>query len=152
MIIREKIEIYTFMRINHDIGVWAAMLVSGRWEKEISGAETKTTASQLELVALISALRMLRFRSDVQVFTGSLDLSGGYLDLAYWRENAWINKKGVPVLDQKLWLELDNFSNIHSIAIEFIPSDCYWQPIRRLDELTRKKLAHLATRITPPAN
>ena len=65
------IEIYTdgACRGNPGRGGWAALLLSGEHEREISGAEEHTTNNRMELTAVIRALEALKRPVQARVYT-----------------------------------------------------------------------------------
>ena len=67
------IEIYTdgACRGNPGPGGWAALLLMGAHEREISGAEALTTNNRMELTAVIRALEALKRPVQARLYTDS---------------------------------------------------------------------------------
>lgn len=75
----KKVEIYTdgsCLR-NPGPGGWAAILVYGDNKKEISGYSTDTTNNQMELTAVIQALKCLKERCEVTIYSDSQYVCNG---------------------------------------------------------------------------
>ena len=88
-------------------GGWAAVLVSGHLQWEISGACSWTTISEMELMAAIQALRSIPAGSKVNLCSDSDYLIRGMKHLATrWRNQRWRNRRGLPLQHQRLWREL----------------------------------------------
>ena len=70
-------------------GGWAAMLMYGEHQKEISGFMPETTNNRMEVFALIQALDQLKQACKVTVYSDSAYLvnafAQGWLD--YWQRN-----------------------------------------------------------------
>ena len=105
---------------NPGLGGWAAILISpshDNHEREIFGSESDTTNNRMELTAAIQALRALKYPCSVDLHTDSQYLKNAFVKdwLDKWQKNGWKTSKKQPVLNQDLWEELLNLSQIHSI-------------------------------------
>jgi len=69
---KKRVAIYTVGACsgNPSPGGWAAILVCGQTEKEISGAETHTTNNRMELMVAIAGLEALRIQNLLTVASG----------------------------------------------------------------------------------
>ena len=75
-------------RGNPGPGGWGVLLRSGARERELSGGVPDTTNNRMELTAAIEALRALKQRSRVDVYTDSTYVRSGITQwLPAWREN-----------------------------------------------------------------
>ena len=105
-----KVEIYTdgACRGNPGPGGWAALLLAGGHEREISGAEAATTNNRMELTAVIRALEALKRPVDGAVYTDSQYVRQGVLEwMPNWKARGWKTADKKPVKNQDLWQELD---------------------------------------------
>lgn len=86
-------------------GGWAAILVVGDHQKEISGGEANTTNNRMELMAVIEGLKALKTKSVVTVHSDSAyfinAIQKGWLKK--WMKANWINSKKAPVENRDLW-------------------------------------------------
>ena len=86
------IEIYTdgACRGNPGPGGWAALLQTGKTEKELHGAEALTTNNRMELTAVIRALEALTRPVQARVYTDSEYVRRGITEwLTAWKARGW---------------------------------------------------------------
>jgi ribonuclease HI len=86
-------------------GGWAAILRFDSQEKVVSGSEPETTNNRMELRAALEALRALKERVRVTVYTDSAYLQRAFTDgwLDNWRRNGWRTASKKPVENRDLW-------------------------------------------------
>ena len=90
-------------------GGWGAVLLSGRHQKEISGAVRETTNQRMELNAVLEALLTLKVQGrEVVVFSDSAYVVNAFQQgwISKWQQNGWINSKKEEVANQDLWKAL----------------------------------------------
>ena len=77
-----EVDIYTdgACRGNPGPGGWAALLLAGGHEREISGAEAATTNNRMELTAVIRALEALKRPVHGRIYTDSQYVRQGVLE------------------------------------------------------------------------
>lgn len=103
-------------------GGWAAILVYGRNELELSGYENPTTNNRMELTAVIKGLEALKEPCRVTVTSDSKyvvdSVNKGWLK--NWQANGWRNaqKKTPPNLD--LWQRLCELLKLHNVSFVWI--------------------------------
>src|SRR6266511_6185919 len=85
-------------------GGWAAIVIDGGREREISGGETSTTNQRMELQAAIEGLRALEGRRRVALYSDSAYVVNCFRDKWYvrWRQNGWRNAQKKPVENRDL--------------------------------------------------
>ena len=97
-------------------GGWAALLIFGEAQKEISGGHPRTTNNQMELTAAIKALEALSRPCEVEFYTDSQYLQKGITEwLSRWQANGWQTANRKPVLNQHLWQRLYELTQTHTI-------------------------------------
>lgn len=114
----DRVTIYTDggAKPNPGAGGWAAILISGEYEKVISGGEAHTTNNQMELTAAIKALEALTRPCEVDFYTDSQYLRQGITEwIKGWKKNGWMTSAKKPVLNQTLWMRLHDLTQQHSI-------------------------------------
>ncbi len=114
----DKVTIYSDggSKPNPGPGGWAALLISGEHQSEISGGESHTTNNQMELTAAIKALEALTRPCEVDFYTDSQYLRQGITEwIKKWRANGWMTSAKKPVLNQALWMELYDLTQQHRI-------------------------------------
>jgi ribonuclease HI len=88
-------------------GGWGAVLMQGRKRWEISGASPWTTVSEMELVAVIQALRPLPDCAQIELYSDSEYLIYGMRAFIFrWQRQGWRNRRGVRLQHRELWVEL----------------------------------------------
>jgi ribonuclease HI len=103
-------------RGNPGPGGWGALLQAGGKELELSGAERETTNNRMELTAAIEALKALKRRVRVRVYTDSQYVRLGITEwLPGWRARNWRRADRQPVKNQDLWQALDAQAASHEI-------------------------------------
>lgn len=134
----KEITIYTdgACQPNPGKGGWAAVLIWGDYKKEISGFKQYTTNQEMELFAVISALKMLKERCRVKLYTDS-----GYVSNSInkswvfaWRRNGWTNSGG-EVKHKELWEELLELLSKHIVEIIWVKGHANNLYNNRCDEL-----------------
>ena len=102
-------------------GGWAAVLIYGEHQRELSGGEPSTTNNRMELTAIISALSALKEPCIVELHSDSryvLDaIEKGWA--VRWRRNGWMRNKKEPALNPDLWETLLNLLEVHDVR-------CHW--------------------------
>lgn len=106
----KTVEIYTdgACKGNPGPGGWAAILVCGGVEKELSGGDRSTTNNRMELMAAIVAFEALNRPCDVLFTSDSkyvIDgLQKGWAES--WKSRGWKKSDGSPALNPDLWSRL----------------------------------------------
>jgi ribonuclease HI len=134
----EPLDIYTdgACRGNPGPGGWGAVLISGRHERELSGAEPATTNNRMELLAVIEALRALKRRVRARVFTDSQYVQLGITTwLKDWKAHNWRTAARKPVKNQDLWEQLDALAAGHEIEWHWVKGHAGNPGNERCDQL-----------------
>jgi ribonuclease HI len=102
-------------------GGWGAVLIfdhpeKGRIEKALSGGKAETTNNQMELTAALEALRALKSRCQVKLYTDSEYLKKG---ITQWIIN-WRAKNWQQVANKELWQALDEVTQNHTITWHWV--------------------------------
>ena len=102
-------------------GGWAAVLLYGSHQRELSGGESSTTNNRMEMTAIIAALSALKEPCSVELWSDSryvLDaLEKGWA--VRWRRQGWMRNKKDPALNPDLWETLLRLAEIHELH-------CHW--------------------------
>ena len=119
----KQVEIYTdgACRGNPGRGGWGAILVYGKYERELSGGEKLTTNNRMELLGAISALSALKEPCEVTLYSDSKYLvdafNEGWVDS--WRAHGW--KRGREELkNPDLWQRLFELTEMHSVKFVWV--------------------------------
>lgn len=119
----KQVEIYTdgACRGNPGRGGWGAILVYGKYERELSGGEKLTTNNRMELLGAISALSALKEPCSVTLYSDSKYLvdafNEGWVDS--WRAHGW--KRGREELkNPDLWQRLCELTETHEVKFVWV--------------------------------
>ena len=119
----KSVEIYTdgACRGNPGRGGFGAILVYGKYEKEISGGEEMTTNNRMELMAAIAGLSALKESCKVTLYSDSKYLVDAF-NLGWvesWREHGW--KRGKDELkNTDLWEKLYSLTESHEVSFVWV--------------------------------
>ena len=102
-------------------GGWAAILTYGENERELSGGESATTNNRMELMAVISALTVLKESCEVELWTDSQYIEKAINEgwLAGWKRRGW-KRKGGELKNIELWQELDRRLDLHRVNFNWL--------------------------------
>lgn len=94
-------------------GGWGAVLLSRKRALELGGREDETTNNRMELCSVIEAFRMLAELGvrdyEVTVIADSKYVLDGITKwIDGWKQRGWIKADKKPVLNQDLWMQLDD--------------------------------------------
>ena len=114
----KKIEIYTdgACSFNPGPGGWGAVLIYNGNIKMASGGELDTTNNRMEMLAVISALSMLKEPCEVNLYSDSAYVVNAFLQkwIDKWVANKW--KKGKDVVKNiDLWQRMLELTKIHKV-------------------------------------
>jgi ribonuclease HI len=119
-------------------GGWACILRYGGHTKEMYGSERETTNNRMELTAAIQALAALRESCEVQIVTDSQYVKNGIQSwMAGWKRNGWKTAAKKPVMNQDLWVELDEQVSRHKTDWVWTKGHANHADNNRCDELAR---------------
>lgn len=117
-------------------GGWAALLISGDHQKELSGGERSTTNNRMELTAAIMALEALKEPCRVTMYTDSQYVRNGITDwLPKWVRNDWRTADKKPVKNQELWERLYAATKRHEIDWKWVRGHAGHEYNERVDQL-----------------
>lgn len=102
-------------------GGWAALLIYKDKKREISGGELSATNNQMEIMAAIQALEILKTECEVDLYTDSEYLRQGITKWIHtWLKNDWKAGSKKPVKNIELWQRLNKVTKIHKINWQWV--------------------------------
>ena len=103
-------------------GGWAAIILDKETIKfNISGNEKNTTNNRMELMAPIMALKKIKKKSEIIIFTDSKYVKEGITDwIKKWKLNNWKGSTKKPVKNKDLWIKLDNACLKHKVTWKWV--------------------------------
>ena len=119
----KEVSLYTdgACRGNPGRGGWGAILVYGKFEKEMSGGEAMTTNNRMELLAAISGLEALKEPCSVTLYSDSKYLVDAFLQgwVESWRAAGWRRGKD-ELKNPDLWMRLFELTEKHEIKFVWV--------------------------------
>ena len=119
----KNIDIYTDGACsgNPGKGGWGVYLKIDNEEIEFNGSQDNTTNNRMELTAVIEALKYLKNKSNINLFTDSKYVMQGIEEWIYnWKKNNWKTSRKEPVKNKELWIELDKLVSLHNIQWKWV--------------------------------
>ncbi len=117
-------------------GGWASILRYSGHKRELCGSSPQTTNNRMELTAAIEGLRALKEPCDVEVVTDSEYLKNGITQWIHgWKRNGWRTSAKKPVVNQDLWMELDELVSKHKTRWTWTKGHADHEDNNRCDEL-----------------
>ena len=102
-------------------GGWAAIILDDLNLSSISGSESNTTNNRMELMGPIMALKKIKKKSEITIFTDSKYVKDGITDwIKKWKQNNWKSSNKKPVKNKDLWVKLDNSCQKHKITWKWV--------------------------------
>jgi ribonuclease HI len=91
-------------------GGWGAVIFDiNENQKNISGKDKDTTNNRMELTAPIMALKRIKSKSKITIYTDSTYVKNGITEwIKKWEKNDWKNSNKKKVKNKDLWIELNN--------------------------------------------
>ncbi|MBR3971377.1 MAG: ribonuclease HI [Ruminococcus sp.] len=118
-------------------GGWGTILRYKTTEKEISGGEANTTNNRMELLAVISALELLKEPCEVTLYSDSQYVCNA-LERGWaknWQKNGWMRNKKEPALNPDLWEKLLKLYDLHKVNIVWVRGHAGHPENERCDKL-----------------
>lgn len=121
-------------------GGWGSILMYKDKMKEIYGGKKDTTNNVMELTAVIEALKMLKFKCNVKLYSDSAYVVNAFNQkwIYGWMKNGWKNSNKEPVKNKELWEELYSLTKIHNVEFIKVKGHADNKYNNRCDELARK--------------
>ena len=133
-----KLKVYTDGACsgNPGKGGWAAVILDGESQTSISGSENKTTNNRMELLAPIMALKKIKNKSEIIIYTDSRYVKDGITEwIKKWKLNNWKSSNKKPVKNKDLWVKLDNSCKKHNVSWKWVKAHAENKYNNLVDEL-----------------
>tara|TARA_B100001121_G_C18353501_1_gene463605 strand:+ start:68 stop:490 length:423 start_codon:yes stop_codon:yes gene_type:complete len=118
-----KLKIYTDGACsgNPGKGGWAAIILDRNNQSSLSGSENNTTNNRMELMAPIMALKKIKKKSEIIIYTDSKYVKEGItVWIKRWKLNNWKSASKKPVKNKDLWVKLDNSCQKHKVSWKWV--------------------------------
>ena len=143
---QDKIIIYTDGACsgNPGKGGWGAILMFKEHEKKISGGLKETTNNQMEIRAVIEALKTIKKPNEIIINTDSKYVMDGITKwINGWKKNGWRTADRKAVKNSELWQELDIEASKHNIEWRWVKGHSGNKYNDIADELARSGIEKL---------
>jgi len=120
-------------------GGWAAIVIDGGHERELSGGESRTTNQRMEIRGVLEGLRSVEGRRRVDLYSDSAYVINCFRDKWYqrWRQNGWKNAQKKPVENRDLWEAVIALAERHDVSWHKVPGHAGDPLNERADRLAR---------------
>ena len=136
-----KVEAYTdgACKGNPGPGGWGVLLKYGNIEKELFGGAAQTTNDQMELIAVIEALKALKRPCEVTVWVDSTYVLKGMTEwLPAWKARGWRTVDKKPVKNVELWQALEKEVARHQVKWQWVRGHAGHSGNERADALANR--------------
>ncbi|MEM1402302.1 MAG: ribonuclease HI [Pseudomonadota bacterium] len=131
-------------RGNPGPGGWGALLVYGKHERELFGAESETTNNRMELRGAIEGLNALSERCAVTLHTDSTYVMKGITEwIDNWKRRGWKTTAKKPVANADLWQLLDAANEKHDVDWRWVKGHSGDPGNERADQLANRGIDEL---------
>ena len=111
----------------------------GKHKRELFGCEPHTTNNRMELTAAIEGLKRLKESCAVEIVTDSNYLKNGITQWIHgWKRNGWKTAEKKPVVNQDLWVLLDELVTSHQMQWTWTKGHASHEDNNRCDELASR--------------
>ncbi|MGD9639061.1 MAG: ribonuclease HI [Alphaproteobacteria bacterium] len=125
---------------NPGAGGWGAILRCRGKERELCGGAKETTNNRMELTAVIEALKVLKRKCQITIYTDSSYVKNGItLWLQNWKKSGWRTSNKKEVKNIELWQELDVLVEGHLIDWQWVKGHNGHPENERADKLASDK-------------
>lgn len=143
----KQVQIYTDGACsgNPGPGGFGAILLYGKFRRELSGAFPETTNNRMEIYAALAALELLKEPCIAEIYSDSSYLVNAVRKgwLANWKRNGWRKADKQEVLNRDLWLKLDQLMQTHKVMFHWVKGHACNENNNRCDELARNAITAL---------
>lgn len=143
----EEVTIYTDGACsgNPGPGGWGAVLMYRENKKEISGSNKNTTNNIMELTAVIEALKLLKFKCNVKLYSDSAYVVNAFNQkwIYAWIKKDWKTSNNEQVKNKELWQELNDLTKKHNVEFIKVKGHSDNEYNNRCDELARNAIKQL---------
>jgi len=120
-------------------GGWAAIIISNKKLKKLSGKKKNTTNNQMELLAPIKALASFNKKNTFIIFTDSNYVKDGITKwIKNWEKNGWKTSAKKDVKNRELWERLNSLGKFHNVKWEWVKGHSTNIYNNLADELAKK--------------
>ena len=138
---------------NPGIGGWGVVLLAEKnstimKRRELSGGSINTTNNQMELIAAIQSLKVLKKPAKISIITDSSYVKNGITEWLYtWKRNNWKTSSKKDVKNKTLWLELEELEKKNKVNWLWVKGHSGNLENERADFLARQEISKIKLNI-----
>ncbi|RBP41589.1 ribonuclease HI [Garciella nitratireducens] len=108
-----------------------------KYKKEYKKGFKNTTNNKMELLAVITGLKMLKEPCEVTIYSDSAYVVNAFQQkwIDSWRKKGWKRGKDKELKNKKLWMELYQLTQIHQVEFRKVKGHAQDEYNNRCDEL-----------------
>ena len=148
---KTKIKIFTdgACKGNPGIGGWGVLIESPNNRDELKGCKENTTNNRMELIAVIEALRSIKYDAQIEIVTDSQYVKNGINEwIVNWKKNGWKTASKKNVKNKELWKELDQLVEKYEIEWKWVKGHSGHPGNERADQLANEAINEFYTSYT----
>ena len=133
-------------RDGKQIGGYAAIMLTGRNQRELSGGFLETSPERLELTALRRALCVLKRPCTVVLRPSNMQIATALEadKLTHWARTGWKKPDGKAVANTALWRDIAQALAEHAVSVEWVAEATGDRVAERARELAREETLYEA--------
>ncbi len=138
----KKVDIYTDGSClgNPGAGGWCSILRYKGKEKVLRGGKPNTTNNEMELTAVVEALKALKEPCEVNLYSDSSYVLKGISEwLENWAKNNWKNASNKEIANKELWQNLYQLLKTHKVKTHWIKGHSGHPENQRCDMIARQE-------------
>ena len=123
-------------------GGWGAVIFDEKKKQQnISGKVKDTTNNRMELLAPIMALKKIKSKSEVVIFTDSTYVKNGITEwIKKWEKNGWKSSNKKAVKNKDLWVKLNGLCQKSNVQWKWVKGHSNDEYNNLADELATEAL------------
>ncbi len=149
---KKKVTLYTDGACsgNPGLGGYGGILIYGEAQLEYSGSEKETTNNRMEIIAVITGLKRLKYPCSVDVYSDSAYTVNAFNEgwIYAWKKNGWKKADKKEVQNVDLWEELYALTKIHDVTFHKVAGHADNALNNRCDALARGAVEALRNRLS----
>lgn len=123
-------------------GGYGSILMYKENKKEISGYKENTTNNQMEMLAVIEGLKLIKEPCEIEIYSDSAYVVNAFNQnwIQSWIKNNWKTASKNPVKNVELWKEMLNLLSNHKYKFIKVKGHADNEFNNRCDELARNAI------------
>ncbi|RMD47429.1 MAG: ribonuclease HI [Aquificota bacterium] len=128
---------------NPGAGGWCAILRYNKHEKVLKGGKKLTTNNEMELKAVLEALKRLKQPCEVDLYTDSKYVVNGIREwIKNWVKNNWKTSSKKEVSHKDMWQEIYKLMQIHKINPIWVKGHSGHKENEMCDKIAKEEAKH----------